>query len=729
MFKFASLLALALTAWLSTPAHAVSPPPMPLPACVDGEGACPRTNALVTGTTSATLTAGGTVVIHTVPTNGVCDSMRTSTNVWTPSGCYMRVAVPTIVGCAYIDLSDMQFRESSCQQALYKNAAPAPLFTLARPAGNTDPYTTLCGGTPSYDVFFYGGQSNVPGGRWAQRGPGALQCALSMAGERPDGLYGPTWVKISVGIGHGETGLGPGGRSESAEFYAPIDGDLRGGVDVRTLVTHTLSGGPYDQRLTVHVTLENQGELPAEGAALSFLAPNELHVLRITGLPGGATCDRPGSFVGGSVICAGIDLPGNGDALGRNTQFIEIETRIINASDFEGRLTARVQAPDDVDPTNNEDFTLVELNLRPTSWTETAQLLEAIAPYFDYETPDELLDLQCDVYMNDIYARLNAIRDQYPHLFANLAFGRIASGAYSIPLTGFSAGHVGVVVYPKGTNYHQSGLIIHGTPTWSPTDVDIGSRMGTQEMGEHVSINFLREGTADHGQYYRTQMRHFPGNPHPESPLGCGYEGAYAGDHGEFGATPPPGCTSRASLEPKSCPFYPDAVLVRTESPVDLTATNSRGQRVQTSGGLISMQELDGNIFSFPVPHEDGTFGWTLVLPKDEYDIGLTGTGTGPYKLTIRTYDADGKAVDKVVEGQTESGRVEQFDMDGGAVTVPPPPPPSGGGGNGGTGDSGDGGGGAVNALLLLALGALLMLLRAQAGSAAAPARHRASPR
>src|SRR5690606_3478748 len=286
MFKFASLLALALTAWLSTPAHAVSPPPMPLPACVGGEGACPRTNALVTGTTSGTLTAGGTVVIHTVPTNGVCDSMRTSTNVWTPSGCYMRVAVPTIVGCAYIDLSDMQFRESSCQQALYKNAAPAPLFTLARPAGNTDPYTTLCGGTPSYDVFFYGGQSSVPGARWAQRGPGALQCALSMAGERPDGLYGPTWVKISVGIGHGETGLGPGGRSESAEFYAPIDGDLRGGVDVRTLVTHTLSGGPDDQRLTVHVTLENQGELAAEGAALSFLAPNELHVLRITGLPG-----------------------------------------------------------------------------------------------------------------------------------------------------------------------------------------------------------------------------------------------------------------------------------------------------------------------------------------------------------------------------------------------------------------------------------------------------------
>src|SRR5690606_12995849 len=121
-----------------------------------------------------------------------------------------------------------------------------------------------------------------------------------------------------------------------------------------------------------------------------------------------------------------------------------------------------------------------------------------------------------------------------------------------------------------------------------------------------------------------------------EVPLGCGFEGAYGDNAEDFSRAPPGACTVQIDPEPQSCPFYPDAVMLRTESPVDILLTNPRGQRVQTSGGEIALQELDGRIFSFPVAHEDGTFGWTLVLPKDQYDVKLTGTGTGPYKLTMR---------------------------------------------------------------------------------------------
>src|SRR5690606_27505785 len=175
---------------------------------------------------------------------------------------------------------------------------------------------------------------------------------------------------------------------------------------------------------------------------------------------------------------------------------------------------------------------------------------------FNYTTPDSLLNTSCDRYMNDIYARLNALREAHPAAFRNLAFGRITRGQYSV--VGMDAGHVGVVAYAEGTNYDQSGIIIHGAPTWSPTDQDDHSQMGTLAMGEHQTINFLREGTADHGLYYRTKLSSFPGNPLPEAPLGCGFEGAYGDNATDFSRAPPDDCTVQIDPEPQSCPFYPD---------------------------------------------------------------------------------------------------------------------------------------------------------------------------
>ncbi|MCB1706573.1 MAG: thrombospondin type 3 repeat-containing protein [Halioglobus sp.] len=175
-------------------------------------------------------------------------------------------------------------------------------------------------------------------------------------------------------------------------------------------------------------------------------------------------------------------------------------------------------------------------------------------------------------------------------------------------------------------------------------------------MGEQDFITRAR-GTASHGYYYRTPANQFPGSPRPEGD-GCGFEGSYAANASEFARTAD--CIDPA---PTICPFEPDAVVVMTESPVEILVTNSRGQSVQTLNGRVVIQDLDIGIQSMAFPHADGTFAWTLVLPEDNYEVVLTGTASGPYKLTLITYDEQGEPVRNVIQGSTEAGQVDTFEV------------------------------------------------------------------
>ena len=114
---------------------------------------------------------------------------------------------------------------------------------------------------------------------------------------------------------------------------------------------------------------------------------------------------------------------------------------------------------------------------------------------------------------------------------------------------------------------------------------------------------------------------------------------------------------------------------------------------METREGRIYLQELDSGIHSFATPHEDGTFGWTLVLPPDDYDIDLLGTGEGPYKLTLTTFDANGEPVETVYEGTTQSGQVDEYVLAG----APEPPAVGDDGGAGGVGNGSGTGNGAGN--------------------------------
>jgi len=719
----AALLALLLAALISIRAEATSPPDMPLPPCtvVDGvrTGACPAQSDDVSGSASGRFVAGGSVVVNTDPKHPVCNTWGKYTGIWEPSPCFANVAAPQIVGCATIDLRNFgQFRELPCNQALYRSTQglPSPLFTMRRPGGAAGYQgRTACGDTPDYWTFFYGGPSTDPASIWTARGPSALTCEVTFAGpRRPDGLYGPTWVKVRVALGSAVTGdNSSGGKSESADFYVPIDGDMRG-VDVDISGTATMQNADWDNGKVLAVyraTLSNRGGETAENVELLIGLPKQLKYQSTSD----SVCtpaegvDSPNAR-GGNITCKGFSLaPGS-------YRTLEVIARIVNATDLAGLQSGEIEglrgvklnvrADNETDTTNNSAVVAVDIPFRTGSYDDTLIAMKGLAPYFNYQT--DILKSQCNVYKTDIFARLEQIHAAHPEVFANLSYGGISSGEYDIAYgLSRSLGHVGVVVYPKGTNYRQAGIVINGTPSISPLTGH--SYVGTADDSYGTPFD---GSTSGNGKYLRTAANQFPGLPTEESSADSGvygFEGRYGYNSAEFGGTPDPLPVGA------SCPFEPDAVVVTTESPVDIIATNSRGQRVETQDGKIIAQELDGGIHSMAFPHGDGTYGWTLVLPKAHYDIQLRGTRAGSYRLTLTNYAADGTPSSVVTSGTTAVGQVDRYTLDAPDVAPPTSPPttsppaptspnPSTPTTEPGDSNSGHGGGGSLDVVTLVAM-------------------------
>lgn len=677
LLKLSCPLLLALAALPASVAQAESPPDLPLPPCEgeDGEvGACPQLNDNVAGVSAGVLGAGAPAGVSVDPQLPVCNEhIGYPPYPWSPSPCWSAVHAPVVLGCGYIDLEDGNaWRETSCASALYREASDAqyPMFSVSAAEGSSG-----CGGRGDYQTYVYGGPSNVPGATWAELGPTRLDCQLAFNGSRPNGLRGPTWVKLRVGIDRAENGDERRGYGEYAEMYVPIDGDLReDAVDVELLATSSLRSEGEAKVVTYTITLSNEGELDAgnvqlrsafepqrelgqdESAGPISGIPAQLHLLEFSD-PRCGPNPIPG-FVGGNFRCEGIDLAAAGDPLGNDVEFIEFSARVTNLADLP-RMVFTAIAPGDVDENNNEDTTTVFPGFASGSIAQTRQAMAVLDQHFDYKT--DLREAGCNNYRDDIYARFERIRHDHPEVFANLSYGPITSGKY-ITEVGSRAGHVGLVVYPKGTNYHETGIVIHGTPSVSPLGLFADSydtQVGKFPMGEQPEIT-RRRGTTSHGDYYRTPVVQFPGAARPEGD-GCGFEGLYADNADEFSRPRPGSCV--VPQGPATCPFDPEAVVIRTDSPVDLRVTNLEGERVETAGDALALQEFDRGIHSMAVPHGDGTFGWTLVLPEDDYEVDLIGTGTGPYRLTFTRFYADGEPLETVIESTTAPGQVDEFDF------------------------------------------------------------------
>lgn len=707
-----------LLAYLWAPgAQAVSPPDMPLPSCVEvnGEqqGACPyEFSERVTGTADKRIVAGEPVIVTTVSEVPRCNEWDQVTNVWTPSTCYNRIKSHSIGGCVVIDLQDGgRVKRMHCVEALYKHSnaiTGTELFDIRRPADGYPACGVGSSFSNSYPITRLGGEV------WANTDSSWLDCEFTLK-RKPDGLYGPTWVAVTVGVDIVSTGCCNAdpryAESHQTEIFIPIDGDMRFGVDVGVDSTAVIQNADWDNgRVTAayRATVQNHGGETAENVMVTISLPKHLKYMSVSDASCLPTEDSTaGNARAGRVVCSGFDLPPD------SSRMFEVIARVVNATDLDGLqkgelegapgVRVTVQAADDGNPSNNTSIAKLDIPFRSGSYAETKIAMEALAPYFDYKT--DIRFSQCNVYKDDIFRRFEEIRAQHPEVFANLSYGGITSGEYDIAFGMFrSQGHVGVVVYTKGTNYRETGIIVNGTPSNSPL-----SGVSLVGPGDTAGISFNGSTSYD-GRYLRTAANLFPGFPTEESNTqgnDYGFEGRYAHNRDEFGGTVEP------APEGPNCPFAPDAVTVTTESPVEIIVTNSRGQRVETQAGKISIQELDSPIHSMAFPHMDGTFGWTLVLPVDDYDVQLRGTQEGAYRLTLTTYDEDGTPNDVVTSGTTTPGQVDtyQIDVPDPVSPVPPtppsPPPPT----TPATPTSGgsSGGGGAFDVPLLMSMTGVLM--------------------
>jgi len=206
-------------------AHALVPaPPAELPPCtlVDGveTGACDADdNPDVYIDALGRLGAGVTATVVTNPRPGICTKHDGYADTWVPSPCWSAVHAPSVVGCAWIDVTSGSFREGSCS-VLYDGGTSVSTSTLISAPG--------CKKYGDFQTFVYGGPTNGTGAEWGIRGWDALECEVTFTGERPDGLWGPTWLKVRGGIDIAEDGRGVRrGYGTSAVGYVPIDGDLR----------------------------------------------------------------------------------------------------------------------------------------------------------------------------------------------------------------------------------------------------------------------------------------------------------------------------------------------------------------------------------------------------------------------------------------------------------------------------------------------------------------------
>lgn len=700
LLKILSLFSFGL---LHIAAFAQSPPPdLPLPPCeiIDNEqvGACLDTDDSVTGSASGVISEGATLQITTVPSEGICVEHLgyTAELPWSPSPCFASVQSPTVGTCGVIDLfDDSQFKEMPCSQAFYDDTVDfsGSLFSVNNDEGGR------CGGAGNFQTYVYGGPANVEGARWSEFGPDKLDCMVSFNGPRPNALFGPTWVKMRVGVGIAETGdYRSPGRSASTEFFVPVNGDMRErevDVAIQSSISQTsFNADTRSYEATISLVLTNNGSLPAENFLVNSQMPSAVHVLDISDdrcfelNNNNESLGRLGAFVGPSMSCQGLSLAESGDALGGDVEFIDIDIRVTNIAELEGDIEFEIKGvEDDENTSDNSDTTRLRIDPDESgSIADTQQALDALETSFNYEVSSEaLLDKQCDVYMNDIFDQLTLLRQERPDLFTELSFGRVTSGYYNV-LTGNSqvenrdritAGHVGVVVYLKGTDYRRTGIVIHGTPTWSPVDLDIESNRGRQGVGNHITSlgfaeSFISFGTQGHGEYYRTPIQNFPGVPRQEDPGGCGFEGLYLDNIEEFNGGSTINCTgslvndaeTEADDEVKSCNITLDSTILRTQSPVDIRATNAQSAKIETSGSEIFMDEYyNGRVFAWSESHEDGSYSWLISLPDSGYDVELIGNGDGAYTFTTVTFDEDGKAVLEETNSLTSPNLVDTFEV------------------------------------------------------------------
>lgn len=190
----------------------------------------------------------------------------------------------------------------------------------------------------------------------------------------------------------------------------------------------------------------------------------------------------------------------------------------------------------------------------------------------------------CGDYQTKILAWLDEMRTHPdPEVRAQLA------GLDYGPIQAYAGGHQAVVIFPRGTNWEESGTVFDPWPSQRPQ---------TFSMDEWRTRFRWGHGVGEEGERY----------PHM------------------YGGSPAyPTNVANNRLHPRR---------IGVNSPVAALVTDQDGHRLGMLPNGEYVNEIPGADF-YPLPKGDSEHQWYFGLPEGDYDLTLTGTGEGDVHVVV----------------------------------------------------------------------------------------------
>jgi S-layer homology domain len=206
-------------------------------------GGCFEKSDFLSVSVSGSLDGSGTTTVTISPTVGACNTWEIPTDTYSPSPCYSAV---DIAGSSFgsfrcVWLEDSTGDLKSCP-SLYRDDPRSLSAVIVRKGTIGGTESASCVASGDFNTYFYGGPANVPGARWSEKAPDALDCELTLDGPTPDNLMGASWLFVKARVRIQESGKDGLGRWESAEGFVNINGFL--GPDAPDPTTEDPSDDP-----------------------------------------------------------------------------------------------------------------------------------------------------------------------------------------------------------------------------------------------------------------------------------------------------------------------------------------------------------------------------------------------------------------------------------------------------------------------------------------------------
>ena len=166
------------------------------------------------------------------------------------------------------------------------------------------------------------------------------------------------------------------------------------------------------------------------------------------------------------------------------------------------------------------------------------------------------------------------------------------------PIQAYRGGHQAVVVFPRGTDWQETGTVFDPWPNQRPE---------IWTMQRWTDKFWWGVGVGEGGRDYP----HMFGNP-----------SHYSGTS-----------IARERLHPRK---------IAVNSPVAVLVVAADGRRLGMTADGEFVNEIEGADL-YPEPRGDGEYAWYFGLPQDEYEVQFTGTADG--EMHVLVGDQDGRLV------------------------------------------------------------------------------------